>query len=1336
MSLIGQHLLASGAPSLSSPHQTSSPASPAANGGFSCLCINALPIALDDRPYSLHNSHPLAATVGHRCPPSAADDFISESVTVASLGEAEKEMVMRRISSHSRASKSNSLSQLDVSVPALERFRPEVAHPAVELLEPWDTEFLSKGLQALPALPVADASCSVLQNEEVHKSKPRRVFINNPLRTNDRGDLVGNKVRTSKYTWLTFLPKNLFEQFRRVAYIYFLAIVILNQIPQLAVFGRTASLFPLLFVLVVTAIKDGYEDWGRHRSDVIENNRLAQVFTQGEFRPKKWKQIEVGEVVKVDANTPVPCDMVLLGTSDPTGVAYIQTLNLDGESNLKTRYARQETQVKQPDIHPLSGCVVCEPPTRNIYEFTAFLELDSGKFSLGPSNVILRGCELKNTAWIVGVVVYAGKDTKVMKNSAGAQSKRSKLESRMNSATMWLAFFLLLICLVGGLGMGIWVGKHQKILNVLPYYGKTDISTGEDVEFYNVVGEAVFAFLSFVIMFQVMIPISLYISMELVRLGQSSFMSRDKEMYCSGSDTRFECRALNINEDLGQIKYIFSDKTGTLTQNKMEFYTASIDGVNYVDGVKDFSSSDSSLDQIRRSGGAGPMPEQLVKVDLKLLHLLQSGVESLEKKVVQDFFLVLAVCNTVVPIKVEEETSLAFDNSGTDQSPGKSIFIDYQAESPDEQALVTAAASYGYVLLERSSMHVLVGVQGVVQRYDLLGFHEFDSVRKRMSVVVRCPDRSIKVFMKGADTTVLDLVTKHTLFTATSAAERHSANVFTSTVSHLDEYAKTGLRTLVIAFKDLSEADYYEWESQFSNASTALGNNRVVLLRKVAESLERDLILLGATGVEDKLQDGVPETIAALRAAGMKVWVLTGDKQETAISIGFACNLLTHDMEQIIINANTASACRDAIFRAKEGIQNLKAISVQRCNGKHFESPQSSPLSSTAMLSTASTTHLHADGGKLQEPNGLHGENSPPLALIIDGNSLLHALAKDMEQELFELATACQAVICCRVAPSQKSNIVSLVKDKAQEMTLAIGDGANDVPMLQKAHVGIGLSGQEGRQAVMSSDFSMGQFRFLSKLLLVHGHWNYQRLSYMVLYNFYRNAVFVMMLFWFILQTAFSASSAIFDWNLMFYSLIYTSVPTVVVGIFDKDISQKTLLENPPLYGAGQRDENYNSLLFWITMLDTLWQSLVLFYVPLYTYQVSTIDIWSIGSLWTVAVVILVNLHLAMDVQHWTWITHLAIWGSIASTFGCLFILDSITVESFLPHYRVIHKMIRTFGYWYDIVLIVILALLPRFFVKVVVQRVWPCDIQIAREVETMNNVKGSDLNHPHAEFG
>ncbi|CAL5390013.1 unnamed protein product [Camellia sinensis] len=175
--------------------------------------------------------------------------------------------------------------------------------------------------------------------------------------------------------------------------------------------------------------------------------------------------------------------------------------------------------------------------------------------------------------------------------------------------------------------------------------------------------------------------------------------------------------------------------------------------------------------------------------------------------------------------------------------------------------------------------------------------------------------------------------------------------------------------------------------------------------------------------------------------------------------------------------------------------------------------------------------------------------------------------------------------------------------------------GANDVSMIQMADVGVGICGQEGRQPVMASDFAMGQFRFLKRLLLVHGHWNYQHAGYLVLYNFYRNAVFVLMLFWYILCTAFSTTSALTDWSSVFYSVIYTSVPTISVGILDKDLSDKTLLQHPKLYGAGYRQESYNMYLFWITMFDTLWQSLVLFYVLLFTYRESTIDIWGMGSL-------------------------------------------------------------------------------------------------------------------------
>jgi phospholipid-transporting ATPase len=289
-------------------------------------------------------------------------------------------------------------------------------------------------------------------------------------------------------------------------------------------------------------------------------------------------------MVKVHANETVPCDMVLLGTSDPSGVAYVETLNLDGESNLKSRYARQETSNQHPEVGPLTGLIVCKAPDRNIYEFSAYMELPADsqdiQIPLGQNNIILRGCEVKNTSWVVGVVVYAGRETKAMLNSSGAQSKRSKLEHYMNRETGWLVVFLVVICFVGGLGMGLWVAANYDYLNIILYYKKTS-SNGGNYLFAGSVGEGIFGFLSCVIRFQIMIPLSLYISMELVRLGQSYFMIRDTEMYDAASNSKFQCRALNINEDLGQIKYLFSDKTGTLTENKMEFHTASIDGVDY-----------------------------------------------------------------------------------------------------------------------------------------------------------------------------------------------------------------------------------------------------------------------------------------------------------------------------------------------------------------------------------------------------------------------------------------------------------------------------------------------------------------------------------------------------------------------------------------------------------------------------------------------------------------------------------------------------------------------------------------------------------------------------------
>ncbi|KAF3796595.1 Phospholipid-transporting ATPase 1 [Nymphaea thermarum] len=1126
-----------------------------------------------------------------------------------------------------------------------------------------------------------DSEIFMTSQKEMNEDSSRLVHINDPKLTNDRFEFAGNEIRSSKYSVFTFLPRNLFEQFHRVAYIYFLVIAVLNQLPQLAVFGRTASVLPLLFVLFVTAVKDAYEDFRRHRSDKIENNRMARVLMGNRFESKRWKEIRVGEIIEVHANDSLPCDMVLLSTSDPTGVAYVQTINLDGESNLKTRYAKQETLSKMPEKEGMSGIIRCENPNRNIYGFQANMELDGKRISLGPSNIVLRGCELKNTRWAVGVVVYAGQETKAMLNSSGAPSKRSRLETHMNRETIMLSLFLIALCSIVSTLSGIWLRRHRSELDTAPFFRKLDFSKDDDgnvgprnYNYYGIGMQIFFVFLMSVIVFQIMIPISLYISMELVRLGQAYFMIRDIKMYDEKSDSRFQCRALNINEDLGQIKYVFSDKTGTLTENKMEFQCASIRGVDYGGGIME-SEEDDHLVQVN---GQSSKPKMKVKTNQELRELLRSGKNTERRKHAEDFFIALAACNTIVPLTLESEKGVKL--------------IDYQGESPDEQALVYAAAAHGYTLVERTSGYIVIDIHGNKQRFNVLGLHEFDSDRKRMSVIVGCPDNTVKLFVKGADSSMFGAIDKST-----------DLDVINATEAQLHGYSSLGLRTLVVAVRELNTSEFERWQSDYERASTAL-IGRGSLLRSVAANVESNLSLLGASAIEDKLQEGVPEAIESLRQAGIKVWVLTGDKQETAISIGYSSKLLTENMTQIIITSHSRQSCRKSLDDAKALFKKSTGNGMRQSSvgAQNFK-----PDPQTGLHPVPSVDDKTLIDGSF--------DYKKPLALIIDGTSLVYILESDMENELFELATKCSVVLCCRVAPLQKAGIVALIKNRTDDMTLAIGDGANDVSMIQMADVGIGICGQEGRQAVMASDFAMGQFRFLVPLLLVHGHWNYQRMGYMLLYNYYRNAVFVLVLFWYVLYTAYTLTTAVTEWSSMLYSIIYTSLPTVAVGIMDKDLSHNTLLKYPQLYGAGQRQESYNARLFWLTMVDTLWQSAVIFYMPYCTYRISTMDASLLGDLWTLAAVIVVNIHLAMDVMCWTWITHAVIWGSMVATCICVIIIDSIPE---LPGFWAIYHFSTYPSFWQNIALILVVAVMPRFVVKFIKQQFRPSDIQISREAD------------------
>ena len=846
---------------------------------------------------------------------------------------------------------------------------------------------------------------------------PRIIQLNNPP-ANAANRYVNNHVSTTKYNAFSFVPKFLFEQFSKYANVFFLFTAIIQQIPNISPTNRYTTIVPLIIVLIVSAIVELVEDYRRRQSDASLNNSKASVLRGSSFETTKWVNVSVGDIIRVESEHSFPADMVLLASSEPEGLCYIETANLDGETNLKIKQAIPETAglVSPSELSRLGGRLKSEPPNSSLYTYEATLTMHASggekESPLQPDQLLLRGATLRNTPWVHGVVVFTGHETKLMRNATATPIKKTEIERMINKQILMLGAILIGLSVISSIGDLVIRTVQGSKLEYL-YYG-------------NVNGAAQFFkdLLTYWILYSNLVPISLFITVEIVKYSTAILINSDLDMYYDVTDTPANCRTSSLVEELGQIEYIFSDKTGTLTRNQMEFRQCSIGGIQYADEVPE-----------DRKAGEG---------DYSGIHdfkRLESNRQNhVTSPLIDQFLTLLATCHTVIPEQNEEK-------------PGT---IKYQAASPDEGALVEGAVQLGYRFIARKPRSVMISAGGQELEYELLAVCEFNSTRKRMSAIYRCPDGRIRCFCKGADTVILERLDK-----------QENPHV-DATLQHLEEYAGEGLRTLCLSMREIPEQEFQEWCQIFNQAATTVSGSRAEELDKAAELIEHDFLLLGATAIEDKLQEGVPDTIHTLQTAGIKVWVLTGDRQETAINIGMSCKLISEDMTLLIVNEESSGATRDNLTKK------LSAIKSQ----------------------SATSTELET------------------LALIIDGRSLTYALEKDMEKLFLDLAVMCKAVICCRVSPLQKALVVKLVKRHLKSILLAIGDGANDVSMIQAAHVGVGIAGLEGLQAARSADVAIGQFRYLRKLLLVHGAWSYKRVSIVILYSFYKNVAMFMTQFW------------------------------------------------------------------------------------------------------------------------------------------------------------------------------------------------------------------------------
>lgn len=963
-----------------------------------------------------------------------------------------------------------------------------------------------------------------------------------------------NQVMTNKYNPVTFVPYFLVEQFSKYANVFFLFIGCLQQIPGVSPTNRWTTLVPLALVLLVAAAKELSEDWKRYTSDVAMNARLVAVLDGGHWVPRAWRDVRVGDVVRVARDEFFPADLLLLASSEPEGLAYVETANLDGETNLKVKQALPATAplTSGATIGRLRGTLACEAPNNSLYTFDGTLTLaGQPPRPAGPDQLLLRGAQLRNAMWAYGLVVYTGHDTKLLQNATATPVKRTGVERQVNSLILHLFGLLLALALVSAIGAQMWNAHAPAYL--LP---ALDLRSGAR--------QYVESVLTYIILYNSLLPISLIVSMDVVKLQLAALIHSDLDLYFAPNDTPAQCRRSTLVEDLGQIEYIFSDKTGTLTRNEMEFQQASIAGRAWAERAADAPGDDAlawrDLDGVLAGGDA-------------------------YAAAVGAFLTLLAVCHTVIP----------------EEQDGRTV---YQASSPDEAALVAGAAKLGFCFTTRKPRYVYVDVRGETRTYEVLQVCEFTSARKRMSTLLREPSGRVMLYCKGADTVVLP---------------RAGGAHVDATVAHLEAYASEGLRTLCIAAREVPAAEYAAWAQRYEAAAAQL-DGRAAALAALADEIERDLELLGATAIEDKLQDGVPDTIATLQDAGIRVWVLTGDRLETAVNIGYACRLLTETMNLLLLNEPTAG-------------------------------------------DTASALAAHL------ETVAAHPDAASELALVVEGASLEHALAPALSAQFLELACRCKAVLCCRVSPLQKARVVELVKASTAATLLAIGDGANDVGMIQAAHVGVGLSGHEGLQAARSADVTLAQFRFLKKLLLVHGQWSYARLSKMVLYSFYKTMTLYVTLFWYSFYNGFTGQAAYESWSQSFYNVIFTMLPTLVIGILDQYVGAASLERYPALYRAPFFTRE--AIAGWLG--NAVFHSMLNFFVVSYLFQDDALQadgyngyqwLWGTTLYFTVLVTVLGKAALVSNL--WTRYTLLAIPGSLALTLLFVAVFGTIA-----PHFGV-----------------------------------------------------------------
>ena len=1243
----------------------------------------------------------------------------------------------------------------------------------------------------------------------------------------DKASYVDNTLVTGRYTVATFLPLALFAQFRRSTNIYFLLIAVLQLTTTLSPTNKFTTVVPLLGVLLVSLVKEAVEDFSRHLLDHRNNLEPVSVLhadSVWEIVPSR--DLVVGDFVRLVEGEAVPADMVLLSIGgSANGMAYVNTAQLDGESSLKSRHTLSEASDACGDSpHKLAALLggatmVCDAPSSSLSFFAAFFRprdvlsrrdtrqltkastyqnsttsatspravlgavADAGvgnlfslsnsqppsrtnsnrslndspvasacvPCSVGIDKLLVRGMLLRNVRWAVGVVVYTGFDTKIALNSKVPVNKRSVVERSFDIVNALLASVLAVFCLFVAIGAGMWTTLHTGMENDTWYL--TFIS-GPVLE-QSTVHIAINTALASLLLFNNLVPISLIVTVEIAKYLQARTICADPRLVtvsATGAIVPAQVMTSALNESLGLVDCIVTDKTGTLTENKFTLRALSIGGRMYMNDAKTPTAKGWIASQLPAAKAASATGSNAVA----------------------DALLCLALCNEVLSQRLADDT------------------LEYQSSSPDDVALVLGAAQLGLHVLEREQPHVArLSFDGQIVLVDILAVYPFTHERRRSSVLVRFHGGRCVLFSKGADSLML-----HSLRNVDANGSMKQDSLEESTFRDLDRLACSGLRTLVLASREMTSEMALKLVKLRAEAVRLLGGEHRNAMAAATAAAESDLTLLGVSAIEDSLSPGVPTTIARLVKAGISIVVCTGDKIETTVSIAVSTTIASRRSDVVIlrsadrfVNLTILAGARLALKERKiwaPGTLNrdlmlvVEGVALDTLLGAFNEeaartvegsgigivptkagaaatpAPPPTPTPTpkpefqsartiAAALRDAKTAAAAAKAKslstvsaelaeKMYEMGSVFLDSLLPCDREISGatdalknevkrsddracgiRATMAAVAAatasveddNVRRDFEEFLAHSGAVLFCRVSPSQKVKVVQLMQAMragTSRTTLAVGDGANDVGMIQAADVGVGICGVEGTRAAISADFALGSFSMLSVLLLVHGRANYRRISLIIVFCIYKNALVVCLLLGFSVIAAWSSVSVFESYTSSLWNIIFTSLPILAVGCMDIDVPDDWLLLLPGAYSSGrlQLEPSHTRMKAWLALAAS--QAAIIGTMALWCFWCGTFsdgtdsNMIADGLALNFACLLTVSGQLAIEVRSWFRLTYMVFVFSVVSWLIYITATSLNPIDSEMS--GVATKLFRYANFWFFAIVAPTAAIMPGLAVR------------------------------------